>query len=181
MFSTLRHLRGWLEAINTGIAQLIQGQNRNTQILTQILQKEDTIMADIGALQSAVTSLASDVPAVLDALKTLLAENTALKGGTVNQSQIDELNNLDASIKSALANVTAAAAGPVVSQPGEPATTPTDTTSVTGTGTPAEGTSTEIGSTASTDAATSTSEPSTETNPSASETEPTESNTSPHS
>jgi peptidoglycan hydrolase CwlO-like protein len=121
-----------LTFLKTDVKELLSRQFYNRDQISFLTGKVDHLMADMAALQAAITSLQTDLPKLIDAYKAAL-ESLATHTGADTSSQIAELDAMDQSIQTALSSASGAASAPQIPQPGTaipPATPPA--TSVTG-------------------------------------------------
>lgn len=179
MFSIFKLLKQGQEAVLDALNRLEAGQHDIHHSITLNSLKVEKIMADLGAIDTAITTLGNEVGNLVNAYQSALTKGQ--NQGVDFSSEVAQLNAIGTKITDALSSASGAAVAPDVPQPGATATTPTDTTSTTGTSTAEGATSTAPGESVSTGTETSISLPDTSTSPSASEPVPTEANTSPHS
>lgn len=179
MFSIFKLLKQGQEAVLNALNRLEAGQHGIHHSITLNSLKVEKIMADLGAIDTAITTLGNEVGNLITAYQTALTKGQ--NQGVDFSSEVAQLNAIGTKITDALSSASGAAVAPDVPQPGETATTtPTDTTSGTGTSTAAGDTSNASTDQGTTATGTSTSEPTT-TIGNASEDEPTDENTSIHS
>jgi multidrug resistance efflux pump len=95
--------------------------------INRILERSITIMADLSALNAAVTQLQTDEQAAAAELAALAAQVSSLTAGTISQAQIDALTASVTSTAQALSDATTAASGtpaPTTTTPGTPGPQP---------------------------------------------------------
>lgn len=95
--------------------------------INALLQKVNTIMTDITALQAAVTQVQSVDGAAVAELQTLANQVAGLEVGNISQSDIDTLTANLTSVATSVANATTAAQTEVT-PPATPVDTPPATT-----------------------------------------------------